>query len=84
MMRAEDIARALGARRHGRAPNWSARCPAHDDRNPSLSISIGDDGRTLLYCHAGCSFLSIIDALRRRGVPDDASSATTHGPEDAR
>ena len=31
-----------------------ARCPAHDDRNPSLSIAEGDDGKTLLNCHAGC------------------------------
>lgn len=30
------------------------RCPSHDDRNPSLSVSEGNDGRVLLYCHAGC------------------------------
>jgi hypothetical protein len=33
---------------------WIARCPAHDDRNPSLSIGIGDDGAVLLHCFAGC------------------------------
>ena len=33
---------------------WQACCPAHDDHNPSLSISIGDDGRVLLHCHSGC------------------------------
>ena len=38
---------------------YIARCPAHDDRRPSLSIKVGDDGRVLLYCHAGCKFLSI-------------------------
>ncbi len=32
--------------------DWT--CPAHDDRNPSLSLSEGE-GRVLLYCHAGCS-----------------------------
>ena len=32
---------------------WQARCPAHDDRNPSLNIAEGDDGRALLKCHAG-------------------------------
>lgn len=31
-----------------------ARCPAHDDSTPSLSISAGDKG-VLVYCHAGCS-----------------------------
>ena len=34
---------------------WSARCPAHEDRQPSLSVSEGDDGRVLVNCHAGCT-----------------------------
>ena len=42
---------------------WKARCPAHDDRHPSLSIGVGDDGRVLLHCHAGCNQQSIITAL---------------------
>ena len=42
---------------------WTARCPAHDDKSPSLSISKGADGRTLLKCHAGCSADSICSAL---------------------
>jgi putative DNA primase/helicase len=42
---------------------WSARCPAHDDLHNSLSVSTGDDGRLLIYCHAGCSFESISSAL---------------------
>jgi len=32
---------------------WSARCPAHEDRQASLSIAEGEDGRVLLKCHAG-------------------------------
>jgi len=35
-MNAETIARALGGRKVG--AGWTARCPAHDDWNPSLSI----------------------------------------------
>jgi putative DNA primase/helicase len=42
---------------------WSARCPAHDDQHNSLSVSTGNDGRLLIYCHAGCSFESISSAL---------------------
>lgn len=42
---------------------WTARCPAHKDSNPSLSISQGDDGRTLLNCHKGCQLKDIVDAL---------------------
>jgi 5S rRNA maturation endonuclease (ribonuclease M5) len=41
---------------------WKACCPAHDDFHPSLSIS-EPDGKLLLYCHAGCSFEQIINAL---------------------
>jgi len=42
---------------------WSCRCPAHDDRSPSLSINRGDDGRVLVHCHAGCRFTDITTAL---------------------
>src|ERR1039458_1164506 len=42
---------------------WSALCPAHDDRNNSLSIREGDDGRILLKCHAGCDVDDILEAL---------------------
>ena len=54
----------------GRIPNvtksgksWSAQCPAHEDRRASLSISEGEDGRTLLCCHAGCTLESILTSL---------------------
>lgn len=42
---------------------WVARCPAHDDRQPSLSIDEGDDGRVLLHCHAGCTAQAIVEAV---------------------
>ena len=42
---------------------YYAVCPAHDDRSPSLSVNTGDDGRILLYCFAGCSAESILQAL---------------------
>ncbi len=43
---------------------WSARCPAHEDRQASLSIGEGQDGRVLLKCHAGCDHKAILAALR--------------------
>jgi putative DNA primase/helicase len=43
-----------------------ARCPAHDDRSPSLSIRDGENA-PLLKCHRGCDRLEIIAALRRQG-----------------
>jgi len=42
---------------------WKARCPAHADTNPSLSITLGDGGRALIHCHAGCAPESIVEAL---------------------
>jgi hypothetical protein len=42
---------------------WSARCPAHDDQKPSLSISTGRGGRTLVKCHAGCTVEAVCAAL---------------------
>jgi hypothetical protein len=42
---------------------YTARCPAHDDRNPSLSIREIEDGRVLFHCFAGCTFDAIRHAL---------------------
>jgi hypothetical protein len=66
-MRAAYIVKALNGR------NGLARCPAHDDRTPSLSISDGNNGRILVKCHAGCGQTAVIDALRRLDLwPGDA------------
>lgn len=40
-----------------------ARCPAHKDEHNSLSIGIGDDGRILLRCHAGCTTAAVCNAM---------------------
>lgn len=66
-MDAAEIARALKARSAGRY-KWMARCPAHADKNPSLSISAGSDGKALVHCHAGCPQSAVIDALRALGL----------------
>ena len=59
---ASEIARILDARPAG--PNgWMARCPAHDDRKPSLSIKDAGNGRTLIHCHAGCAPKQILKAM---------------------
>jgi hypothetical protein len=43
---------------------WQARCPAHSDRSPSLSICEGKDGRVLVHCFAGCTIEQILIAVR--------------------
>lgn len=42
---------------------WSVRCPAHEDRKASLSVSAGGDGTALVKCHAGCDTLAIVSAV---------------------
>jgi len=42
---------------------WSARCPAHGDKTPSLSIRELPDGRILIYCFAGCDIQALTAAL---------------------
>jgi hypothetical protein len=60
------LAKALGGQKSGKG--YMARCPAHDDQNPSLSITDSSDGKILMHCHAGCSQHDVINALRARGV----------------
>lgn len=59
----ELILSLLEAVKKGGHEKWLARCPAHDDHNPSLSIGIGDNGQVLLYCFSGCDFDAIVTAL---------------------
>jgi putative DNA primase/helicase len=54
---------ASGCRCKRSGDGYQAQCPAHEDRNPSLSISVAADGKVLLKCHVGCSFESIVSAL---------------------
>ncbi len=63
----QALARTLMARRIG-AGQWMARCPSHDDSTPSLSISEGEGGKALVRCHAGCTQVEVIDALRGLGL----------------
>lgn len=61
LMKVEALLSQLdGVRRTRRG--WQTKCPAHDDRNPSLSISEGERG-LLLKCWAGCTVEEITTAL---------------------
>lgn len=42
---------------------WMAKCPAHDDREASLSITVGKDQRAVMYCHAKCTLQAIVAAM---------------------
>ncbi len=66
MIEAETLTKALGGRWSG--SQGTAKCPAHDDSNPSLSIRVGDNGRPLLHCFCGCPSQRVVDALIHRGL----------------
>ncbi len=56
------LARLPTARRTGRG--WRDRCPVHGgESTTSLSLALGDDGRVLLHCHAGCPPEAILATL---------------------
>ncbi len=57
----EFLNRLQGVRKAGNG--WIAKCPAHEDKQASLSVSTGDDGRLLIHCHAGCGVENILEAL---------------------
>lgn len=42
---------------------FKAKCPTHDDQNPSLSIGSGEDGKVLVKCWAGCPTEAIVESL---------------------
>lgn len=56
------LARLESANKRG-ADQYDARCPGHEDRNASLSVTIGDDGRVLLKCHAGCETSHVVETM---------------------
>ncbi len=62
------IDRVLDRLENARAHNgyFIACCPAHDDREPSLSVKEGDDGRALIKCHAGCAVDEVLAAISLR------------------
>ncbi len=42
---------------------WSACCPAHPDKGPSLSVRETPEGAVLIHCFAGCSVEAVVAAL---------------------
>ena len=61
MTPAEHLVDLLSAKRNG--AGWIAKCPTHEDRQPSLSIHEGADGRVLLKCFAGCTTANLVAAI---------------------
>jgi hypothetical protein len=52
------IAHFQGAKKAGESVK--CLCPNHNDSNPSLAIREGEEGKILVYCHAGCSTYDVL------------------------
>lgn len=58
---------------------YTACCPAHDDRSPSLAVRETDDGTILIKCWAGCGAADVVAAVGMELsdlFPDSAGSDT--------
>lgn len=57
------LSRLKKVRKSGKS-SWIACCPAHQDNNPSMTISVGSDGRILAHCFAQeCGIDDIVEAV---------------------
>ncbi len=56
------LERLVGVKQTG-GGRWIARCPAHEDRSPSLSIRETDDGRVLVHDFGGCETGNVLAAV---------------------
>ena len=63
LQRVVDALESHGCNPRKTGTGWSARCPAHDDKNPSLSVAEGDKHPVVLNCQAGCTPEAVLEAL---------------------
>jgi hypothetical protein len=60
----EAVLPKLDGLRKTAADRWIAKCPAHEDRHPSLSIKACEDGTLLMKCRSRqCDLRDIVHAI---------------------
>lgn len=80
-MSIEDVLSHFQGWKHTGGGQYMARCPAHQDKTPSLSIT-EKDGKVLLYCFGGCKTEDVISAAGLR--PSDLFSEPLEKDGDAK
>jgi len=79
---ARQMVEALGGRWTGRG--GLCFCPAHpNSRTPALSVTVGQYGQALFYCHSGCSYADIMTALRDSGIAHGNGDEHRHNDPEA-
>lgn len=63
MSAAENLLARLKGVRKTKPGNWKALCPAHPDKNPSLSITQENDGILLVNCLAQCDTQAVLNSV---------------------
>lgn len=84
---AEKLLDRLDAVKETGPDRWTARCPAHDDRHPSLSVRELPDGTILVKCFPGCSAAEVVAAVGLSLAdlfPQDTASSAPHRRRDPR
>ncbi|MCS7009675.1 MAG: hypothetical protein NZL93_07030, partial [Chthoniobacterales bacterium] len=62
--RFEELLEKLSNVKQGSSSSqFQASCPAHDDKNPSLSLKLDESGKILLHCFSGCEPEAVCKAL---------------------
>jgi putative DNA primase/helicase len=75
---AQELTNALGGQWNKTRGDGKAKCPAHDDANPSLDIAQRGD-HTVVICRAGCEQNAVLDALRAQGHWPEAKAKRGNG-----
>ena len=85
-MPADKLLSRLDKVRQVKPGKWTARCPAHDDKTPSMNITEVENGKLLVKCWVGCSVNEIIASVGlelRDLFPDSDSKPHRPGPSRA-
>ena len=61
---------------------WNAKCPAHADKSPSLSICELSDGRVLLHCFAQCGAIAVLESVGLGWTTYSPKAGSRRAPED--
>lgn len=62
-MAVQDLLSRLDRVKRSGPDSWTARCPGHDDKGPSLSVRETNDGTVLIHCFAGCPVEHVVSSV---------------------
>lgn len=82
MLSLEEIATSLGKAKKT-AGGYLCKCPCHEDKEASLSITMGDRNEVIVNCFANCDWLTVKKELEARGLLKKNSSYRPHTGKDS-